>query len=218
MEHQVLADQAGRIGEPVRETAGDRVQQQPRRADAIAGDDNDLGRLELLDAVLVVVDDARSHAVLVGQDLAHPAMRLDLDARADRVRPIGDVSRGLGALRAGRRAMAEIDAARPALVVHRRDRGVGWPPVPAELVHGVADQRAGKPERLRRHRRVRQRRKRIAGHAGYAHHPVVLLEERCERVVIDRPVVGDAVQRLHLEVATDAAAASARCTSPSSRR
>src|SRR3954471_18082487 len=36
MEHQVLADEARRIGEPVRETAGDRVQQQPRRADAIA--------------------------------------------------------------------------------------------------------------------------------------------------------------------------------------
>ena len=112
MEHQVLADQAGRIGQPVREAAGDRVQQQPRRADAVAGDDDDLGRLELLDAVLVVIDDARGHAVLVGQDLAHAAMGLELDAGADRVRPIGNVGRGFCALRAGRRAMAEIDAAR----------------------------------------------------------------------------------------------------------
>jgi hypothetical protein len=64
-----------------------------------------------------------------------------LDAAADRVRPVGNVGRRFGALRAGRRAMAEIDAARPALVVHRRDRGVRRPPVPAELVHGLADLR-----------------------------------------------------------------------------
>ena len=138
--------------------------------------------------------------MLVGQDLAHAAMGLELDAGADRVRPIGDVGRGFGALRAGRRAMAEIDAARPALVIHRRDRGVRRPPVPAELVHGLADQRAGEPERLRRHRRMRQRRKRIAGQARDAHHPVVLLEERGECIVIDRPVIGDAVERLHLEI------------------
>ena len=37
--------------------------------------------------------------------------------------------------------MTKIDAARPALVVHGRDRGVRWPPVPAELIHGSADQR-----------------------------------------------------------------------------
>ena len=96
--------------------------------------------------------------------------------------------------------MAEIDAARPALVIHCRDRRVRRPPVPAELVHGLADQRAGEPERLRRHRRMRQRRKRIARQARDAHHPVVLFEERRERVVIDRPVVGDAVERLHLEI------------------
>ena len=125
---------------------------------------------------------------------------LQLDAGADRVRPIGDVGRGLRALRAGRRAMAEIDAARPALVVHRRNGGVRRPPVPAELVHGLADHRAGAPERLRRHRRVRQRRERIAGQARYAHHAVVLVEERRQRVVVDRPVVGDAVERLHLEI------------------
>ena len=96
--------------------------------------------------------------------------------------------------------MAEIDAARPALIIHRGDRGVRRPPVPAELVHGLADQRAGKPERLRRHRRARQRRHRIARKARDAHHPVVLFEERRERVVINRPVISDAVERLHLEI------------------
>ncbi len=47
---------------------------------------------------------------------------------------------------------------------------------------------------------MRQRRQRIAGEARDAHHAVVLLEERRQRVVVDRPVVGDAVERLHLEV------------------
>ncbi len=143
MEHQVLADEAGRIGKAVREAAGCRVEQQPRRADAVAGDDDDMRRLELLDAVLVVIDHARGHAVLVGGDLAHPAMGAQLDAGADRVRPIGDVGRGFCALRAGRRAMAEIDAARAALIVRGRDRRVRRPPVPAELVHGLADDGAG---------------------------------------------------------------------------
>ena len=138
--------------------------------------------------------------MLVGQDLPHPAMGLELDTGADCVRPVGDVGRRFRALRAGRRAMAEIDAARPALIIHRGDRGVRRPPVPAELVHGLADQRAGKPERLRRHRRARQRRHRIARKARDAHHPVVLFEERRERVVINRPVISDAVERLHLEI------------------
>ena len=58
MEHQVLAYQSRRIGEAIREAAGNRIQKQPRRANAVAGDDDNLGRLELLDAVLVVIDDA----------------------------------------------------------------------------------------------------------------------------------------------------------------
>ncbi|MHC2715412.1 hypothetical protein ACVIWV_005133 [Bradyrhizobium diazoefficiens] len=116
------------------------------------------------------------------------------------MRPIGDIGRGFGALRAGRRAMAEIDAAGPALIIHGRDRGVRRPPVPTELVHGLADDRTGQSHRLLRHRRMRQRRERIARQAGCAHHPVVLLEERGQRVVVDRPVVGDAVERFHLEI------------------
>src|ERR1700749_322628 len=98
----------------------------------------------MLDAVLVVIDDAGGHALVIGQDLAHPAMGLELDAGADRMRPIGDVGGGLRALRAGWRAMTEIDAACPALIIRRCARRVRRPPVPAELVHGLADQRAGK--------------------------------------------------------------------------
>ena len=200
MQHQVLADQAGGVGEPVGKPRRRRVQQQARRADAVAGQDHDLGRLELLAPVGVVVDRAGRHAVLVGGDLAHPAARAQLDAGADRERPVGDVGAGLGALRAARRAVTEVDAARPALVVGRGDAGVGRPPVPAELVHRLGVARAGLAERDRRHRRMARRHAGVSGQAGAAHHAVVLLVEPLERPVVDRPVVGDAVERLHLEV------------------
>src|SRR5712692_6537095 len=61
MEHQVLADQSAGIGKPVRKAAGGRIQEQPRRADAVTGDHNDFGGLKLLDTILVVVHDAGRH-------------------------------------------------------------------------------------------------------------------------------------------------------------
>ena len=185
---------------PFGKLSRDRVQHQPRRADAVAGDDDDFGRLEMLLAFAVVVDDAGRHAVLVERDLADAAERAQLDAGADRMRPIGDVGRGLGALRAARRAVAEIDAAAAAVIVGRGDRRVGRPPVPAELVHRLAEARAGLAERQRRHRRLFRRIGGIARKARDAHHAVVLGEERLQRLVVDRPVVGDAVERPHLEV------------------
>src|SRR6266446_9863774 len=87
----------------------------------------------------VVIDNAGGHAVLVDRDFADPAQRAQFDAGADRMRPIGDVGTGLGALRAARRAMTEVDAARPPLVIGRGDRRIGRPPVPAELVHRLAE-------------------------------------------------------------------------------
>ncbi len=200
MKHQVLADQPAGIGKPVRKTPRGRIQQQPRRADAVAGDDDDFGGLELLDAILVIVHDAAGHAVLIGRDLAHPAMRAQLDACAQRHRPVGDVRARLRALRATRRAVAEIDAARPPLIIDGRNRGIGRPPVPAELVHGLREPRAGTAERLRRHRRIRRRRAGIAGQPRHAHHPVVLGKERRQRVVVNRPVIGDAIERLDAKV------------------
>ena len=110
MQHQVLADQPRGVGEPVGKPRRRRIQQQARRADAVAGQDHDLGRLELLAPVGVVVDRAGGHAVLVGGDLAHPAARAQLDAGADSERPVGDVGAGLGPLRAARRAVPEVDA------------------------------------------------------------------------------------------------------------
>ncbi len=116
------------------------------------------------------------------------------------MRPIGDVGRGLGALRAAGRAVAEVDAARPPLIVRRRDRRVRRPPVPAQLVHRLAEPRAGFAERQWRHRRLMRRIGRITRETRDTHHAVVLGEVRLQRGVVDRPVVGDAVQRAHLEV------------------
>jgi len=55
-------------------------------------------------------------------------------------------------------------------------------------------------ERKRRHRRVSRRNAGIAGEAGDPHHPVVLLEERDQRVVIDRPVLRHAIEAAHPEI------------------
>ena len=200
VKHQVLADQPRRIGDTVGKFRRHRIQHQPRRADAVAGEDDDFGGLKLLLALGVVIDHAGSHAVFVDRDFTHPAARAQLDAGADRERPIGDVGRGFGALRATRRAVAEIDAARAPFIIGGGDGGVGRPPVPAELVHRLAEAGAGLAERQWRHRRLLRRISGIAGEPGNAHHAVVLGEVWFQRGIVDRPVVGDAVQRAHLEV------------------
>ena len=96
--------------------------------------------------------------------------------------------------------MTEIDARRPAFILGGGDRGVGRPPMPAELVHRLGEVRAAFAECQRRHRRLLRRIGRIAGQAGHAGHAVVLCEERLQRRVVDRPVIGDAVERSHAEI------------------
>jgi hypothetical protein len=73
MEHQILADQAAGIGKAAGESRGCGIQQNARRADGVAGKDDDFGRLEMLDTIAIVVNDARCHAVFVGRNFAHPA-------------------------------------------------------------------------------------------------------------------------------------------------
>ena len=179
---------------------GGRIQQQSRRAHAIAGKYDHLGGLKLLDAVRVVIHDSRGHAVLICRDLAHPALRAQLDAGPPRRGPIGDVGARLRPLRASRCAMAQINAARASLVIHGGDRGIGRPPVPAEPIHRLGQHRAGAAERERRHRRISRRYAGIAGEAGDPHHSVILLEEPHQGVVIDGPVVGHAIQAAHAKV------------------
>ena len=72
--------------------------------------------------------------------------------------------------------------------------------VPAELVHRLTEARARLAQRQRRHRRLLRRIGGIAGETGDAHHAIVLGEERLQRRIVDRPVVGDAVERADLEI------------------
>jgi len=66
--------------------------------------------------------------------------------------------------------------------------------------HRLRQHCAGATERKRRHRRVSRRNAGIAGEAGDPHHPVVLLEERHQGVVIDGPVFGHAIEALDAEI------------------
>ena len=200
VEHQVLAQESAGIGQPVGEAAGGGVQQQPRRADAIAREDDDLCRLELLDAVDVVINHARRHAVFAGGDLAHAAVGPKLDFGADGMWPVGDVGARLRPLGAGRRTVAEIDAGGAAVVFGGCDRAVGRPPMPAEPVHRLRDLGAGLAQRQRGHRWFMRRVRGIAGKARDAGHAIVLGEKRLQRRVVHRPVVSHAVQRTDTEV------------------
>jgi len=98
--------------------------------------------------------------------------------------------------------MAEIDAARPALVIHGRHRRVRRPPVPAELVHGLADQRTRTAQAA-----VAASAVCVSGDNGSPDRPDTPImrsfssKKGRECIVVDRPVVGDAVERLHFEIA-----------------
>ena len=114
-------------------------------------------------AIGVIVDDPGRHAMFVGGDLAHPAAGPQLHPGAKRLRPIGDVGARLRPLRASRRAMAEIDALRAAVVFGGGDRDVRRPPVPAQPVHRPRITGAGPTQRNRRQGRRMRRHGRIAG-------------------------------------------------------
>src|SRR5205814_10460842 len=117
----------------------------PRCADAIARQHDHMSALKSLDPLGVVINDAGCHALLVRRDLAHPAMRAQFDAGALRGGPIRDVRARLCSLRAAWGAMTEIDAARPPLVIHGGDSGIGGPPVPSQPVHRFPQYRARAP-------------------------------------------------------------------------
>ena len=68
-------------------------------------------------------------------------------AERDRLGPVGQVRRRLGALVAARLAGAALDARAPAVVGDRVDRVELGPPVPAELGHAARDLEPGRPDR-----------------------------------------------------------------------
>ena len=138
----------------------------------------------------------------VGLDPADAGAGDEPRAERDRLRPVGQVGRRLGALVAARLAGAPLDARPAAVVGDRVDRVELRPPVPAELRVAAGDLQPGRPDRQRRHRRVLGvgRVGRVARQAGDAELAVGPVEVRQQLEVVDRPVVGDAVERADAEV------------------
>jgi hypothetical protein len=200
VEHEVAADEAARVGEPVRELLRARVQQKPRRADAVARHHHHLGALSVLHPVGVVVDHAVRHAVRANGDLAHPTAGLEADAASHRRGPVGDVGARLGALGAAGEARPEVDARRAPLVGAGRDGAVRGPPVPAEPIEAPCQGLAQLAEGDRRERDL------LVGVGGIArqprdpHHARVEIVVGREARVVERPVVRDTIERTHPEV------------------
>ena len=200
VQHQVPADQSRSVGEPVGEPCRCGVQQQPGRADAVAGHDDDLGPLVVFDPVGIEVGDTGRHVAVVHGDLADPAVGAKFDPGALRHGPIGDVGAALRPLGAARVARPEVQALVATVVRTGDDGAVGRPPVPAELVeaasHGLAHAAHGD---------VGQRwlvagNRGVAGESRDADVAVVLGEERLQGEVVDGPVVGHPVEGLDAEV------------------
>ena len=164
MEHEVPADQAAPIGQPVGEPRRARVQQEPRRADPVGGQD-DRARLLLAQASLaIVVERPVGPPVRAERDLAHAGARLEARAGRERLGPVGDVGARLRPGRAAEVAGAAVDAGAAAVVVAREDGAVRRPPVPAETIEAPGHRG---PERVERdRRRLPWRLRRIGGIAG----------------------------------------------------
>jgi hypothetical protein len=191
MEHQVAAE---------RRMLDVGSQQQPRGADAVAGDDDAGGGLHDIVALGVAVAHAGRGAGL-DLDLLHDGARSELDAGGDRLGEIGPVGRRLRRGRAALQARAAVIAGRAAVIGGRVDRRVDRPPVPAEPVEAARRRHAHAAEPQGRHgARGLRRIGRIAGEPRDADLDVVGIVERLEFEIVERPVVADAIERARLEV------------------
>ena len=200
MEHQVLPDLTRRIGDTVGKTFRLGIQHDPRCADAVARHDHNLGRLKNFAPPAVVVNRARRHAIGADRNLPHAAQSPQFHPGPDRLWPVRDIRAGLRPLRATGRAMTEVDAFRPPLVILRGDGAVGRPPMVAQFVQPAPEHRTGGAQGQRRHHRLFRRIGRIARQTGNAGVTVVFRVIRLQRFVIDRPIVAHAVQRFHPKI------------------
>ena len=200
MQHQVLADQPGAVGQAVGKARRTRIEQQARGAHAVAREHHHFGALAALHALRVVVDDAGGHVVVIDQNFAYPAAGAQLDAGAPGHRPVGDVGAALGAFGAARPAGPQVAAGLAPLVVAGDDGAVRGPPVPAQTVETAPHGLAHTPQRHWRQGWFVRRNGGVAGQARHPDHAIVQGKEGRECGVVDRPVVGHAVERAHLEI------------------
>ena len=131
LHHQVLADEIGGIGEPVRVLGVGGGEQQARGFDGVAGHHHILGALEP-PAPFPDVVNAGGAAVLVGLDASHHRQVANFGTRLDRLGNKGDQLALLGVGGAAEAAKAAIDAGLR-LAVRRRNGGErGRRPVDAQ--------------------------------------------------------------------------------------
>src|SRR3954471_17508450 len=121
LRHEVLANEAAAIGQTVREFLARRIEQQARRFDRIAGDDNIVRALMPPLSLAMVVD---TDGATVASDLDMPDHRevADFGAGADRARYPGDQRALLGVGRAAELAEAAIDAGTRGAARRRQSR------------------------------------------------------------------------------------------------
>ncbi len=179
-----------------------RQEQKARRPDRVRGEDDHARRLEVLRALAVDPGRAGRKALGIGLNLADTRAGDQFRAESDRLRPMGQVGRGLRALVAARLAGAPLDARPPAVVRGRVDRVELGPPVPTELGHPASDLHPRRPDRKRWHRRVLGvgRVGRVARESRHAELPIGPVEVGQELEVVDRPIVGHTIERSNAEV------------------
>ena len=199
--HQAPPDEAARVREPVRELRAGRQEQESRAADGVRGQHDDVRLGALGPALRVHVLRPREEPVPAEQEPRRTRAREHARPVCDRLRPVGDVGRRLGALRASLHAGAPLRARVAPRVRRREDRARRGPPVPAEPVVRAHDIHHAAAERQRGQREVGAlgigRVAREAGDADLAGDAVV---GRLELLVREGPVVGDAVERPDAEV------------------
>ena len=152
--HEVAPDLVARIGEAVRLAAVGGEEEQPRRSDAVAAEDHEVGLLPLPHAGHPVDVDGAGRASVPRLDLLDPGIRDEPGARGNRLRPQrqGHVVERPG--RAAALACAAIVAAGPSVERLAEDALRHGPAVPAEPVEGLA---RADSERAMRRRRCRER-------------------------------------------------------------
>ena len=188
--HQVAADLVGAVGE----VAGH--QQQPRRADAVAGDDDDVrapgsggarsaGR----------IDGSRRAAAAIGLDALDARPGAQLDAGRQRLGPDRERELAHRAARAAADAAGAAVAGRAARHSRRRSTPAGnGHQCQPRLVEGIGQAPADRAQGQGRRRIVGPRRQgRIAGQAAGADQPVDGVVVGRQVLVGDRPVRRQAV-------------------------
>ena len=108
MEHQVLADESAIVGEAIWKQAGPGIQEQSRRADAVARHLYDACLLPLQASIRVIVDHSIGKSIHPEGYFPDSGVGLKYRSLCYRLGPIGNIGAGLGSQRASDFAWAAV--------------------------------------------------------------------------------------------------------------